>query len=152
MSGSGISWAVCKSAPRARQITTPALHHLVFYRPDALPAAQPTASLKAHTLPDIVQHKWCHIPLFFKGTTNSNIFPKTYSKTFWTKKDILCCKFFNSARAELGMLWTIEIQVEPMCQFHLEQQSDWISTFLFGNVDHKTPAVHKQFCFTIFSC
>ena len=44
MSGSGISWAVCKSAPCSRQITTPAPHHSVFYRPDALPAAQPTAS------------------------------------------------------------------------------------------------------------
>jgi len=28
----------------SRQITTPAPHHSVFYRPDALPAAQPTAS------------------------------------------------------------------------------------------------------------
>ena len=44
MSGSGISWTVCKSAPRSRQITTPVPHHSVFYRPDALPAAQPTAS------------------------------------------------------------------------------------------------------------
>ena len=44
MSGSGFSWAICKSAPRSRQITTPVPHHSVFYRPDALPAAQPTAS------------------------------------------------------------------------------------------------------------
>ena len=44
MSGSGISWAICKSAPCSRQITTPAPHYSVFYRPDALPAAQPTAS------------------------------------------------------------------------------------------------------------
>jgi len=44
VSGRGISWAVCKSAPRSRQMTTPAPHHSVFYRPDALPAAQPTAS------------------------------------------------------------------------------------------------------------
>ena len=44
MSGSGISWAICKSAPRSRQITTPAPHHSVFYRPDALPATQQTAS------------------------------------------------------------------------------------------------------------
>jgi len=44
VSGSGISWAICKSATRSRQITTPASHHSVFYRPDALPAAQPTAS------------------------------------------------------------------------------------------------------------
>jgi len=42
VSGSGISWAICKSASRSRQITTPAPHHSVFYRPDALPAAQPT--------------------------------------------------------------------------------------------------------------
>jgi len=44
VSGSGISWAICKYAPRSRQITTPAPHHSVFHRPDALPAAQPTAS------------------------------------------------------------------------------------------------------------
>ena len=44
MSGSGIHWAICKSAPRSRQLTTPAPRRSVFYRPDALPAAQPTAS------------------------------------------------------------------------------------------------------------
>jgi len=44
VSGSGISWAICKSAPHTRQITTPAPLHSVFYRPDALPAPQPTAS------------------------------------------------------------------------------------------------------------
>ena len=37
-------WAICKSAPCSRQTTTLAPHHSVFYRPDALPAAQPTAS------------------------------------------------------------------------------------------------------------
>jgi len=42
--GSGISWAICKSAPRPIQKTMPASQHSVFYRPDALPAAQPTAS------------------------------------------------------------------------------------------------------------
>ena len=30
VSGSGISWAICISAPRSRQIIMPALHHLVF--------------------------------------------------------------------------------------------------------------------------
>ena len=44
MSGSGISWDICKSATRSRQITMPVPHHSVFYRPDALPATQPTAS------------------------------------------------------------------------------------------------------------
>ena len=44
MSGSGISWAICTSAPCSRQITMPAPHHSSFYTPDALPAAQPAAS------------------------------------------------------------------------------------------------------------
>ena len=44
VSDSGIRWAICKSEPRYRQITMPAPHHSVFYRPGALPAAQPTAS------------------------------------------------------------------------------------------------------------
>ena len=35
---------ICKSAPRSREITTPAPNHSVFYRPDALSATQPTAS------------------------------------------------------------------------------------------------------------
>jgi len=38
VSGSGISWAICESAPRPRQITMPASHR--FYSPDAFPAAQ----------------------------------------------------------------------------------------------------------------
>ena len=40
VSGSGISWAICMSAPCSGQTTTPAPNHSVFYRPDA----QPTAS------------------------------------------------------------------------------------------------------------
>jgi len=40
VSGTGIG----KSAPRLRQITMPESHHSVFYRPGALPAAQPKAS------------------------------------------------------------------------------------------------------------
>ena len=44
VSGSGIRWAICKCAPRSRQITMPAPHLSVFYGPDALPATQPTAS------------------------------------------------------------------------------------------------------------
>ena len=44
VTGSGISWAIYKSAPRSRHITTPTPHHSVFYRLDALPATQPIAS------------------------------------------------------------------------------------------------------------
>ena len=42
VSGSGICWAICKSDLTPAQITTPVPNHS-FYRPDALPAAQPTA-------------------------------------------------------------------------------------------------------------
>ena len=31
VSGSGISWAICKSAPRSREITTPTPHRSVFF-------------------------------------------------------------------------------------------------------------------------
>ena len=44
VSGSGIHWDICKSAPCSRQITMPAPHCSVFYRPDAFPTTQPTAS------------------------------------------------------------------------------------------------------------
>ena len=46
VSGSGISWAICKSAPRSRQITTPALHHSVFLQAGC-PSCRPTNSVKA---------------------------------------------------------------------------------------------------------
>ena len=56
VSGSGISWAICKSAHRSRLITTPAHHHSVFYRPDALPAAQPTASKHCYSTTSQQKH------------------------------------------------------------------------------------------------
>jgi len=44
VSGSDISWAICKSAPRPRYITMPAPNHSVFHRLDAISTTQPTAS------------------------------------------------------------------------------------------------------------
>ena len=78
MSGSGISWATCKSAPRFRQITTPAPHHSVFYRPYALPAAQSTAS----------QHWRCNINSYKKTLCTDRQFhrprPAPLSAAAWT--------------------------------------------------------------------
>ena len=68
VSSSGINWAICKSASRSRQITTPAPHHSVFYRPDALPAAQPTAS--KHWRKPLTQTK---------NETKTDIWKKTHS-------------------------------------------------------------------------
>jgi len=45
VSGSGISWAICKSAPRSRQITTPAPHH--FLRPNQQCQSTEGTALKA---------------------------------------------------------------------------------------------------------
>ena len=46
VNGSGISWAICKSAPRSRQITTPAPHHSSFLQAGC-PSCHPTNSVKA---------------------------------------------------------------------------------------------------------
>ena len=62
VSGSGISWAIYKSALPSRQTTTPALHHSVFYRPDALPATQPTVSKQ-------IQSKYEYSKAVHKGVT-----------------------------------------------------------------------------------
>ena len=46
VSGSGINWAICKSAPRSRQITTPAPPPLSFLQAGC-PSCRPTNSVKA---------------------------------------------------------------------------------------------------------
>ena len=46
VSGSGISWAICKSAPHSRQITTPTPHRSVFLQAGC-PSCCPTNSVKA---------------------------------------------------------------------------------------------------------
>ena len=46
MSGSNISWAICKSAPWPRYITMPASHHSVFLQAGC-PSCHPTNSVKA---------------------------------------------------------------------------------------------------------
>ena len=56
VSGSGISWAICKSASQSRQTTMPVPHDSRFYRPDALPAAQLTAS--KHWRQNTKSHHW----------------------------------------------------------------------------------------------
>ena len=69
VSGSGIHWAICKSAPHSRQTTTPVPHDSVFYRPDALPAAQPTASKHWRQKIDTtlkLEKNWIHACTAFK--------------------------------------------------------------------------------------
>jgi len=69
VSGSGISWAICKSAPRSRQTTTPAPHHSVFY--DRMPFLLPNqqrqstegtilwSALSDIMTASVIQISWC---------------------------------------------------------------------------------------------
>ena len=54
VSGSEIRWAICKSAPCSRQITTPAPHHSVILQAGC-PSCRPTNSVKALKA-DIADH------------------------------------------------------------------------------------------------
>ena len=72
VSGSGISWATCKSAPRFRQIATPAHHQWVFYWSDALPDAQPTASKQWRHTVAIISRKTCPVCCSCVGMVNDS--------------------------------------------------------------------------------
>ena len=58
VSGSGISWAICKSAPLSRQITTPAPRHSVFFtgRIPFLPPNQQRQSTEGNYFVYILQY------------------------------------------------------------------------------------------------
>jgi len=60
VSRSGIRWAICKSAPRSKQITMPAPNHSVFYRLDALPAAWSVKALKATSPDSVINRRLSH--------------------------------------------------------------------------------------------
>ena len=90
MSGSGISLAICKSAPCSRQITTPASHHSVSYRPDALPVAQPTASKHWRSLK--IQKKFHYFPghVRIQYICNyRNLFRRIIWKTAWDREECM---------------------------------------------------------------
>jgi len=66
-----ISWTIHKSfAPRSRQMATPVPHHSTFYRPDALPDNQPTASKHWRTL-----RWWWTLKVHSHVTTNTKTRP-----------------------------------------------------------------------------
>ena len=60
VSGSGISWDICKSAPYSRQITTPTPHHCFLQA--GCPSCRPTNSVKAlkhdHALVNTLSTGW----------------------------------------------------------------------------------------------
>jgi len=64
VSGSGISWAICKSASRSRQITMPAPHHSVFLQAEHS-SCRPTNSVKAlkATVATVIRHEIASAPV-----------------------------------------------------------------------------------------
>ena len=65
MSGSGISWAICKSAPHSRQITMPALHYSSFFtgRMPFLPPNQQCQSTEGKPVCDVSHKPVGRLPL-----------------------------------------------------------------------------------------
>ena len=55
VSGSSISWAICKSASSSRQITTPVPHHSSFLQAGC-PSCRPTNSVKALKAVENINH------------------------------------------------------------------------------------------------
>jgi len=92
VSGSGISWDICKSAPHSRQITTPTPHRSVFYRPDALPAAQPTAS------------KHWTFPFTYPKTEKDCMYQTNLAEVNPNNSAVFCCFIHRSLNMKLDSL------------------------------------------------
>jgi len=82
VSDSGISWAVCKSAPHSRQITTPAPHHsVVTGRMPFLPPNQQRQSNEGNSCLPVTINENC--------TRSCNILHSNFSSWFDTLVFIL---------------------------------------------------------------
>ena len=115
MSGSGISWAICKSAVRYRQITMPAPHHSVFYRPDALPAVQLTAS----------KH-WRHISWYEFRPADPIVCVWVRSATqVWSRTFVTSCQFIYSVSAVDWQRWSHNSEWFVNQQQHVQSRS-WL--------------------------
>ena len=91
---SGISWAICRSAPRSRQITTTAPHNSVFYRPDALPAAQLTVSVHwRHCVQVYILTRKGHVLKVTPcGSTEGRVWSLWLPCVCWRLKNLLFCQ------------------------------------------------------------
>jgi len=98
VSGSGISWAICKTALCSRQITTPAPHHSSSLQSGALPAAQPTAS--RHW-----RHYWQEytaLDAYTQSDTAGGI-------TDLTLRHVLKLTHHGAAPVWVGVLWYLQL-------------------------------------------
>ena len=72
VSGSGISWAICKSTPCSRQITMPTLHHSVFLQ-TGCPSCHPTNSAKALKANFSVLLRWLDLREILMGSSTKGM-------------------------------------------------------------------------------
>ena len=118
MSSSGISWAICKSAPRSRQITTPAPHHSIFYRPDALPAAQPTVSKHwrhehwRHVSPPNQQIHWMQNGSDESGICTARCIPVAQPAVSENRTALMPTRESHSLIYQLMMIWMLHALYE----------------------------------------
>ena len=104
MSGSGISWAICKSAPRSRQITTPAPHHSVFLQAGC-PSCHPTNSVKALKAKLVQKKKLIKTSAVFNTPGKSNVKLITTCVAIW---------FYRKVTADVNSHSIHNFQVELM--------------------------------------
>jgi len=111
--GSGINWAIWKSAPRSRQITTPAPHHSVFYSLDALLAARPTAS----------KH-WRH----YNSIINNMQIVLSDKQCWWLLLAAIVTAWMNAT----CLLPSAAASLPALVLFHCFTQATFISPFLLS--------------------
>ena len=125
LSGSGITWAVCKSAPRSREITTPAPNHSVFLQAgclscrrtnsvNALSEGKPPASGTYKTLTQYSQH----IQLCYRSTHTCSITVWKRTLTRLLTSDVSSCAVYqwdgDEAAGRLGrILLNIDFRLMP---------------------------------------
>ena len=89
VSGSGISWTICKSAPRSRQITTPAPHYSAFTgRMLFLPPNQQRQSTEGNCVVYKYFCYWCRIVVLWTRMCSVcllQLYPPTGCKYVTTK-------------------------------------------------------------------
>ena len=84
VSGSGISWAICKSASRSRQITTPTPHHSFFTgQMPFLPPNQQRQSTEGNSISTIQLQQFLSWLPCFLHKYNKKRTPKDMQRQNW---------------------------------------------------------------------
>ena len=105
VSGSGISWAICKSAPHSRQITMPAPHHSVFTgRMPFLPPNQQRQSIYSSILCNTFLCGWQIVSTgnnFFKSKEHVSGCGATGQRRFAWKQLLNQCRCVTASISHL---------------------------------------------------